>query len=322
MPKRRCPSSETDGAAVSVVSWTLAFLRPYRGKAAAIFALSLLEIGLAALAPWPLKVIVDYVLDGLALPPALAALTPSAIAGSAVAVLVVVVLAGLLIQIANEVTRMIHTQMQVQVAQRVVYTLRAKLLVRNRTRAKAVNFLIDHDVPGWSDGEEAPPIEGGRQFELSHAVSVDRTQLRHGHMGWGIQRDLKKLLDSDEFRSDQPMIFDPSGANRLLAGDDYDLETVDQGRFTQHLQAASTGLGWEDDKDARMLAATDVLLLYADPDPGAGQKKATKTIKKTKRIEVTCQDGFDNDEDGDTDCEDPGCIDFCGGDDDSSTGGM
>ena len=113
---------------MGVVSWTLAFLRPYRGKAAAIFALSLLEIGLAALAPWPLKVIVDYVLDGLALPPALAALTPSAIAGSAVAVLVVVVLAGLLIQIANEVTRMIHTQMQVQVAQRVVYTLRAKLL--------------------------------------------------------------------------------------------------------------------------------------------------------------------------------------------------
>ena len=76
---------------MGVVSWTLAFLRPYRGKAAAIFALSLLEIGLAALAPWPLKVIVDYVLDGLALPPALAALTPSAIAGSAVAVLVVVV---------------------------------------------------------------------------------------------------------------------------------------------------------------------------------------------------------------------------------------
>ena len=56
---------------MGVVSWTLAFLRPYRGKAAAIFALSLLEIGLAALAPWPLKVIVDYVLDGLALPPAL-----------------------------------------------------------------------------------------------------------------------------------------------------------------------------------------------------------------------------------------------------------
>ena len=113
---------------MTVVSWTLGFLRPYRGRAAAILALSILEIGLAALAPWPLKVIVDYVLGGLALPAPLAAITPAAVAGSAVAFLVMVVLAGLLVQVANEVVRMIHTQMQVQVAQRVVYTLRAKLL--------------------------------------------------------------------------------------------------------------------------------------------------------------------------------------------------
>ena len=113
---------------MTVVSWTLGFLRPYRGQAAAILALSILEIGLAALAPWPLKVIVDYVLGGLPLPASLASITPAAVVGSAVAFLVVVVLAGLLVQVANEVVRMVHTQMQVQVAQRVVYTLRAKLL--------------------------------------------------------------------------------------------------------------------------------------------------------------------------------------------------
>ena len=115
-------------ARVTVVSWTLGFLRPYRRQAVAILALSILEIGLAVLAPWPLKVIVDYVLGGLPLPVRLAAVTPSMIAGSAVAFLVVVVLAGLLVQLANEVVRMVHTQMQVKVAQRVVYTLRAKLL--------------------------------------------------------------------------------------------------------------------------------------------------------------------------------------------------
>jgi len=113
---------------VTVVAWTLGFLRPYRGKAAAILALSILEIGLAVLAPWPLKVIVDYVLGGLPLPASLVAITPAAIGGSALAFLVVVVLAGLLLQVANEVVRMVHTQMQVNVAQRVVYTLRAKLL--------------------------------------------------------------------------------------------------------------------------------------------------------------------------------------------------
>ena len=93
-----------------------------------ILALSILEIGLAALAPWPLKVIVDYVLGGLPLPTPLAAITPPGVAGSAVAFLVIVVLAGLLVQVANELVRMIHTQMQVKVAQRIVYTLRAKLL--------------------------------------------------------------------------------------------------------------------------------------------------------------------------------------------------
>ena len=113
---------------MTVVSWTLGFLRPYRRQAVAILALSILEIGLAALAPWPLKVIVDYVLGDLPLPAPLASITPAAVAGSAVAFLVIVVLAGLLVQVANEVVRMIHTQMQVKVAQRVVYTLRAKLL--------------------------------------------------------------------------------------------------------------------------------------------------------------------------------------------------
>lgn len=113
---------------MTVVAWTLGFLRPYRGKAAAILALSILEIGLAALAPWPLKVIVDYVLNDLPLPAAMAGLVPAAVATSTLSVLVLVVVAGLFIQIANEVTRMIHTQMQVQVAQRVVHTLRSKLL--------------------------------------------------------------------------------------------------------------------------------------------------------------------------------------------------
>ncbi len=113
---------------MTVIAWTLGFLQPYRGKAAAILALSILEIGLAVLAPWPLKVIVDYVLGGLPLPASLVAITPAAIIGSALAFLIVVVLAGLLVQIANEVVRMVHTQMQVKVAQSVVYTLRAKLL--------------------------------------------------------------------------------------------------------------------------------------------------------------------------------------------------
>ena len=113
---------------MSVVRWTLGFLRPYRRRAAAIVGLSVIEIGLAELAPWPLKVIVDNVLAGIPLPRALAAVTPASVAGSAVALLMVVVVLGLLLQVGTEVTRAVHTQMQVNVAQRVVYQLRANLL--------------------------------------------------------------------------------------------------------------------------------------------------------------------------------------------------
>jgi len=113
---------------VSVVRWTLGFLRPYRRQAVGIVALSLVEVGLLALAPWPLQVIVDHVLSGRPLPEALAAVTPPVLAGSAVALLVAVAVIGLLIQVGNELVRMVHTQMQVKVAQRVVYTLRAQIL--------------------------------------------------------------------------------------------------------------------------------------------------------------------------------------------------
>jgi len=110
------------------VGWTLGFLRPYRRQAAGIVALSILEIGLVALAPWPLKLIVDQVLGGEPLPDVLARVTPGAIAGSAVALLVTIVVGGVLIQLAGELVRTVHTQMQTRVAQGVVHTLRRQLL--------------------------------------------------------------------------------------------------------------------------------------------------------------------------------------------------
>ena len=111
-----------------MIAWTLSFLRPYRSRVVAIVALSLGEIGLAALAPWSLKVVVDNVLGDRPLPASVAALIPSALSERTVALLVTVVVAGLLVQLGGEVARMIHTQLQMDMAQRIVYTLRARLL--------------------------------------------------------------------------------------------------------------------------------------------------------------------------------------------------
>ena len=113
---------------MTLVSWTLSFLRPYRGRTLVIASLSVMEIGLAALAPWPLKLIVDTVLGGAPVPGPIAMLLPTTVAASAAALLVAIVIAGLLIQLGAEIVRMSHTQLQVHMGQRVVYNLRATLL--------------------------------------------------------------------------------------------------------------------------------------------------------------------------------------------------
>ena len=113
---------------VTLASWALTFLRPYRGRVVLIGLLSVAEICLAALAPWPLKVVVDNVLGAEPMPAFLTSLLPTSIAGHALALLVTVVGAGFLLQIANELVRMTHTQLQVQTGQRIVYNLRAQLL--------------------------------------------------------------------------------------------------------------------------------------------------------------------------------------------------
>jgi hypothetical protein len=52
VPSRR----QTDSA----LRWTLSFVRGFRSPLVLLAGLSLAEIGFRALAPWPIKAIVDY----------------------------------------------------------------------------------------------------------------------------------------------------------------------------------------------------------------------------------------------------------------------
>ena len=113
---------------MTLAGWTLSLLRRYRARVVVIVALSLLEIGLAALAPWPLKAVVDNVLGGHALPPIVAGPAQALAGGSTVGLLAVIVIAGLVLQLTSELVLMLHTQIQVDTAQRLVYDLRRSLL--------------------------------------------------------------------------------------------------------------------------------------------------------------------------------------------------
>ncbi|MDE3156287.1 MAG: ABC transporter ATP-binding protein [Acidobacteriota bacterium] len=121
------PSARHAASRPSTFRWMLDCMRPYRPWMAVLALLSVVEVGLGALAPWPLKVVVDNVLRGQAFPPALAALVDRLTGGSRTGLLVLVVLAGFAIQVANEVASMLHTQVQVDTGQRMVFDLRGRL---------------------------------------------------------------------------------------------------------------------------------------------------------------------------------------------------
>src|SRR3954454_15546864 len=111
---------QTDSAA----KWTMSFVRPYRGAVGLLAALSFLEIALRALAPWPLKAIVDDLARGASVHKAAPALLGSWPQPSRI---VAVVIAGLLLQVAHELVLMWHTRRQARIAQNMVFDLRASL---------------------------------------------------------------------------------------------------------------------------------------------------------------------------------------------------
>ncbi len=114
--------------AMPVFSWSLSFLRPYRVRVIAIALLAVVEIGLAALAPWPMKAIVDNVFGGRPFPGPLAAVADALTNGRVESLLILVALAGLALQLLLELVRGAHTQFAVDTGQRIVYDLRARLL--------------------------------------------------------------------------------------------------------------------------------------------------------------------------------------------------
>jgi ABC-type multidrug transport system fused ATPase/permease subunit len=120
--------SATDG----LLGWMLQYLRPYRKRVAVLSVLLVSEIALGALQPWPLAIVIDYVLTPLAaggkpfparVQPWITALTND----NRFTLLVVVVVAGVLLQVVNQLVSAYGTQVQVDTGQRMVYDLRGKL---------------------------------------------------------------------------------------------------------------------------------------------------------------------------------------------------
>src|SRR5262245_14717994 len=94
-----------------LLPWTLSFLRPYRGKVALLAVLLASEIGLGALQPWPLAVVIDYVLQQQkAFPAWLQPILDTITNQNRMALLVLVVIAGVILQVVNQFVSAYGTQ--------------------------------------------------------------------------------------------------------------------------------------------------------------------------------------------------------------------
>jgi len=111
----------------SMWAWTRALLWPYRRRVSALTALSLAEIALRAVTPWPLKAVVDYVAGGVTPPSWLAALLLPIGADPRLHVLWTIVAIGLITQLLHQAVLMLHTRLHVRIGQAMVFGLRARL---------------------------------------------------------------------------------------------------------------------------------------------------------------------------------------------------
>jgi ATP-binding cassette subfamily B protein len=107
--------------------WTLGFLYPYRKQVAVLALLLLAEIGLGALQPWPLAIVIDYVLQGRPFPEPFARWLAAIHGGNRFVLLIAVVVLGVIVQVTNQVVSAYGTQVQVDTGQRMVYDLRRRL---------------------------------------------------------------------------------------------------------------------------------------------------------------------------------------------------
>jgi ATP-binding cassette subfamily B protein/subfamily B ATP-binding cassette protein MsbA len=140
-----------------LVRWTLAFLRPYRGRMALVAILLLFEVALGALQPWLLKVIIDYVFVGRPMPEPFAGWVGTLNLGDPIVLLVTLVAGGVVLQLTHYVLSAYSAQLQVDAGQRMVYGLRYRLLhhlqslgLRHHVRSSVGDAVYRVDVDTYS----------------------------------------------------------------------------------------------------------------------------------------------------------------------------
>jgi len=110
-----------------LVPWMLSFLRPHRGRVTLLAVLLLAEIALGAMQPWVLAIAIDHAIGGKPFRPSIQPIVESLTQGRMYELLVLVVVAGIALQVINQLVSAYGTQVQVETGQHMVYDLRYRL---------------------------------------------------------------------------------------------------------------------------------------------------------------------------------------------------
>ena len=150
-----------------LLPWTLSFMRPYRGRVAGVAVLMLLLVGLGALQPWPLKIVIVRARAARTEIPALGRRHQRRNHLGVGAF----VLSGVVLQLIHQVSR---RRGQTDTGQRMVYDLR--YLARTSSRG-----LNHHITTNTGDGTR------GRRFLDRVASAAFSARQRSHHAGGDVR---------------------------------------------------------------------------------------------------------------------------------------
>jgi ABC-type multidrug transport system fused ATPase/permease subunit len=142
---------------LNYVARVLQYLKPYWRMAGISIGLTVLSAAMALLAPWPLKIVVDHVLEKHPLPAGLGSLL-GPLADNRIQLLVIVVIGGLLIALLTNVLHVLHNYVNTKIEQYItldfrshlfLHTQRMSLAFHDRRRSGMLIYLINNqgDAP-------------------------------------------------------------------------------------------------------------------------------------------------------------------------------
>ena len=190
-------------------------------------------------------------------------------------------------------------------------TLTARIRVTNRGASRVLDYLVDADNIGYSEGGDATKVAPEQRLEFSHNLNAGVGELAYyveynngtpkgkgPIMKWSMA-PLSKGMFKEENYAGGEFRMNPKGG-KLTFADDFDVEAKSESELHKAIDAMSREWKWKTKSDAKLWLLTDTEIKYKSFDP-------PKLV--VEELSEVCGNHLDDDKDGKIDCDDPDCED-------------